>query len=181
MQHPVEPPSLLATEPPDHTRYRRLVTRVFTARAVERMRGRTEEIACELLDGLDPSAPVDLIGSYCAQLPLTVITEILGVPPAQRNQVLELGTRAAPSLDFALGWRQFRAVTDGLRGFGQWLDSHIEQLRRHPGEDLLSQLIEARDCGRRPRRPRAQGDRRTGACGRVRDHGQPPRERDRAA
>src|SRR3984957_6173991 len=45
VQHPVEPPSLLATEPPDHTRYRRMVTRVFTVRAVERMRERTEEIA----------------------------------------------------------------------------------------------------------------------------------------
>jgi len=145
VQNPVEPPSLLATEPPDHTRYRRLVTRVFTVRAVERLRVRTEAIAAELLDGLDPSAPVDLIDSYCVQLPLTVITEILGVPPAQRNQVLELGTRAAPSLDFALGWRQFRAVTSGLRDFGRWLDDHIEQLRRHPGEDLLSQLIEARD------------------------------------
>jgi cytochrome P450 len=71
------------------------------------------------------------------------------VPPAQRNQVLELGTRAAPSLDFALGWRQFRAVTSGLRDFGHWLDGHIEQLRRYPGEDLLSQLIEARDSGGR--------------------------------
>ena len=145
VQNPVEPPSLLAIEPPDHTRYRRLVTRVFTVRAVERLRVRAEAIAHELLDGLDPSTPVDLIPSYCAQLPLTVITEILGVPPAQRNQVLELGTRAAPSLDFGLGWRQFRAVTSGLRDFGHWLDDHIEQLRRQPGEDLLSQLIEARD------------------------------------
>ena len=85
--HPVEPPSLLATEPPDHTRYRRLVTRVFTVRAVERLRARAEAIAHELLDALDPAAPVDLIASYCALLPVTVITEILGVPPAQRNRV----------------------------------------------------------------------------------------------
>ena len=94
---------------------------------------------------LDPAAPADLIPSYCALLPVTVISEILGVPPAQRNRVLEMGTRAAPSLDFGLGWRRFRAVTAGLRDFDQWLDAHIEQLRRHPGEDLLSQLIEARD------------------------------------
>jgi cytochrome P450 len=100
VQNPVEPPSLLATEPPDHTRYRRLATRVFTVRAVERLRVRTEAIAHELLDGLAPSAPVDLIESYCAQLPLTVITEILGVPPAQRNRVLELGTRAASTIGF---------------------------------------------------------------------------------
>lgn len=145
VQHPLEPPSLLVTEPPDHTRYRKLVTRVFTVRAVERLRVRTEAIAHELLDGLDPAAPVDLISSYCAQLPVTVISEILGVPAGQRNLVLELGTRAAPSLDFGLGWRQFRTVTAALRDFAQWLETHVEQLRRHPGEDLLSQLIEARD------------------------------------
>ena len=143
--HPLEPPSLLVTEPPDHTRYRKLVTKVFTVRAVERLRVRTAAIAQELLDGLDPSAPVDLISSYCALLPVTVITEILGVPQEQRNRVLELGTRAAASLDFGLSWRQFRAVTAGLRDFSAWLDTHVDQLRRHPGEDLLSQLIEARD------------------------------------
>jgi len=143
--HPLEPPSLLATEPPDHTRYRKLVTRVFTARAVERLRVRTEAIAHELLDALNPAAPVDLVSSYCALLPVTVITEILGVPPADRNRVLELGTRAAPSLDFGLSLRGFRSVTAALRDFDQWLESHIEELRRHPGEDLLSQLIEARD------------------------------------
>jgi cytochrome P450 len=143
--HPLEPPSLLATEPPDHTRYRKLVNRVFTVRAVEHLRVRTEEIAHQLLDALDPSAPVDLISSYCVLLPVTVITEILGVPPAHRDRVLELGTHAAPSLDFGLSWRRFHAVTAGLRGFDQWLDGHIQELRRHPGNDLLSQLIEARD------------------------------------
>jgi cytochrome P450 len=143
--HPIEPPSLLVTEPPDHTRYRKLVTRVFTARAVERLRVRTEAIAHELLDGLDPSEPADLVSSYCALLPVTVIAEILGVPPGQRELVLELGSRAAPSLDFGLGWRQYRDVSAGLRGFAGWLDTHVEQLRRHPGTDLLSQLIEARD------------------------------------
>jgi len=142
--HPIQPPSLLVTEPPDHTRYRRLVTRVFTARAVEGLRVRTEEIAHELLDALDPTAPVDLIASYCAPLPVTVICEILGVPTAQRARVLELGRRGAPSLDFGLGWRRYRSVTAGLRDFDQWLVAHIERLRRHPGEDLLSQLIAAR-------------------------------------
>jgi cytochrome P450 len=143
--HPTESPSLLVTEPPDHTRYRKLVTRVFTVREVERLRGRTEAIAQELLDALDPTTPVDLVSSYCALLPVRVIGEILGVPSQQQAQVLELGTRAAPSLDFGLGWRRYREVVAGLRGFTQLLDAHIEQLRRHPGEDLLSQLIEARD------------------------------------
>jgi cytochrome P450 len=143
--HPIEPPSLLVTEPPDHTRYRKLVTRVFTVREVERLRVRTEVIAHELLDALDPATPTDLVSGYCALLPVTVISEILAVPPAQREQVLQMGTQAAPSLDFGLGWRRYRTVLSGLRDFTWWLDGHVEQLRRQPGEDLLSQLIGARD------------------------------------
>ncbi len=145
VMHPIEPPSLLVTEPPDHTRYRKLVTRVFTVRAVDGLRVRTEAIAAELLDAMDTAAPVDLISAYCAQLPVRVISEVLGVPPEQQSLLLELGSSAAASLDFGLGWRQFRSVTSGLRDFERWLESHIEELRRRPGEDLLSQLIEARD------------------------------------
>ncbi|CAM3559790.1 cytochrome P450 [Nocardioides zeicaulis] len=148
--HPVEPPSLLVTEPPDHTRYRRLVTRVFTMRAVERLRERTEEIAADLLDRLEPRAhdEVDLVESYCAQLPVTVIAEILGVPEHDRPRVLEFGSAAAPSLDFGLGLRRYRSVTQALAQFDAWLGRHLEQLRRVPGDDLLSELVAVRDEGR---------------------------------
>ena len=93
------------TEPPDHTRYRKLVTRVFTMRAVERLRERTEEIASDLLDSLEKraSGPVDLVDTYCSVLPVTVIAEILGVPEEERAQVLAFGAAAAPSLDLGLG------------------------------------------------------------------------------
>ncbi|GAB3578773.1 cytochrome P450 [Amycolatopsis endophytica] len=145
--HPIAPPSLLATEPPDHTRYRKLVTRVFTVRAVEKLRERTEEIARDLLDRLDPSGPVDLVETYCSLLPVTVIAEILGVPPAQRARVLELGTAAAPSLDLGLPWRQFRAVESALAAFDAWLGEHLDHLRANPGDNLLSQLAAAREDG----------------------------------
>jgi len=145
--HPVAPPSLLATEPPDHTRYRKLVTRVFTVRAVENLRARTEQIAHELLDAIDPGGPVDLVEAYCSLLPVTVIAEILGVPPEQRQRVLELGGAAAPSLDLGLSWRQFREVESALAEFDAWLGEHLEQLRRNPGDNLLSQLVAARENG----------------------------------
>lgn len=145
--HPVAPPSLLVTEPPDHTRYRKLVTRVFTVRAVENLRGRVEEIANDLLDRLDPASPTDLVETYCSQLPVTVIAEILGVPPRERDRVLRLGAAAAPSLDMGLPWRQFRAVEAALIAFDTWLGSHLEHLRERPGEDLLSQLVAAREDG----------------------------------
>jgi cytochrome P450 len=145
----VEPPSLLVTEPPDHTRYRRLVTRVFTMRAVERLRERTEEIAADLLDALEARAdgPVDLVESYCAQLPVTVIAEILGVPEHDREKVLRFGAAAAPSLDLGLSWREFRHVESALREFDEWLGEHIESLRRQPGDNLLSQLVAAQEGG----------------------------------
>lgn len=144
---PLEPPSLLVTEPPDHTRYRRLVTRVFTARAVEKLRSRTEQIATELLDTLDGSDVIDLVESYCTLLPVTVIAEILGVPANERRRVLAFGEAAAPSLDLGLSWRRFRSVEKALVEFDDWLGAHLGRLRDQPGEDLLSQLVAAHEDG----------------------------------
>ncbi|TYL45046.1 cytochrome P450 [Nocardioides sp. BGMRC 2183] len=146
---PLSEPSLLVTEPPDHTRMRKLVTRVFTVRAVERLRHRTEQVAEELLDELESRAaggdPVDLIDTYAAALPVTVICEILGVPLAERPIVRRFGTLAAPSLDLGLPLVRFRQVERTLREFDAWLRDHIEQVRRSPGDDLLSQLVAIRD------------------------------------
>lgn len=144
---PLVPPSLLVSEPPDHTRYRKLVTRVFTARAVENLRGRTQQIADELLDSLDPGRPVDLVAAYCSQLPVTVIAEVLGVPPEDRARVLEFGNAAAPSLDLGLGFGEFRRVERGLKQFEAWLDDHLNHLRRESGNDLMSQLVRIQEEG----------------------------------
>ena len=178
---PLTPPSLLVTEPPDHTRYRKLVTRVFTARAVEGLRVRTQEIADELLDGLDPSDPVELVSTYCSRLPVTVIAEILGVPPRDHGRVLEFGTAAAPSLDLGLSWSEFRHVEKGLGEFQTWLAAHLAHLRDHPGDDLMSQLVQGARRGTGPQRRGADGHRRPRAGRRFRDHGQPAGQRHRAA
>jgi cytochrome P450 len=144
---PLRPPSLLVTEPPEHTRYRRLVSGVFTPRAVERLRTRTEQVAADLLDRLDGSDPVELVEGYCTLLPVTVIAEILGVPLSERERVLAFGEAAAPSLDFGLGWREFRRVEAALEAFDTWLGEHVAELRRNPGDNLLSQLVAAREDG----------------------------------
>ncbi|MGV0806274.1 cytochrome P450 [Mycolicibacterium setense] len=145
--HPLLPPSLLAVEPPDHTRYRKLVSSVFTTRAVARLRERVQETANELLDSMDGAGVVDIVGRYCAQLPVAVISDILGVPDADRPQILRFGELGAPSLDIGLTWRQYQEVNSGIHGFESWLTDHLRQLRRNPGEDLLSQIIQASDAG----------------------------------
>ncbi|MDD4866271.1 MAG: cytochrome P450 [Mycobacterium sp.] len=146
--HPLRPPSLLAVEPPDHTRYRKTVSAVFTPRAVAALRQRVEQTAADLLDHLsDESGVVDIVGRYCSQLPVAIISDILGVPERDRRRVLEFGELAAPSLDIGLPWRQYRSAQKGLAGFNFWLAAHLQQLRRAPSDNLMSQLIQMAESG----------------------------------
>ncbi|MDX1885418.1 cytochrome P450 [Mycolicibacterium sp. 120270] len=148
--HPLRPPSLLSVEPPDHTKYRKLVSSVFTPRAVATLRKRVEETATALLDELeDDGGVVDIVERYCSQLPVTVIGDILGVPDEDRSRILHFGEMGAPSLDIGVTWRQFQQVHEGIVGFNNWLAGHLQELRRNPGDDLMSQIIKASDEGPR--------------------------------
>src|SRR3984957_5943843 len=146
--HPLRPPSLLAVEAPEHTRYRKTVSSVFTTRAVAALRDGVEQTAVTLLDQLScKPGVVDIVDRYCAQLPVAIISDILGVPDADRRRILEFGELAAPSLDFGLTWPQYRRVQHGIAGFNFWLAEHLQQLRRNPGDDLMSQLIRKAESG----------------------------------
>ena len=146
--HPLRPPSLLAVEPPEHTRYRKTVSSVFTSRAVNALRDRVEDTATDLLGALSEGpGVVDIVAGYCSKLPVAVISDILGVPDADRPRVLEFGELAAPSLDLGVSWPQYQRVQKGIAGFNSWLADHLQTLREHPGEDLMSQLIQVADEG----------------------------------
>ena len=146
--HPLEPPSMLSVEPPEHTRYRKLVSSVFTTRAVAALRDRVQEAANKLLDELgDEPGVVDVVEQYCSPLPVSVIGDILGIPEAARPRILEFGELAAPSLDIGLTWPQYQRVHRGIEGFNYWLSNHLHELRRNPGDDLMSQIIRASDDG----------------------------------
>ncbi|MCA0143853.1 cytochrome P450 [Blastococcus sp. LR1] len=146
---PIDPPSMLAVDPPEHARYRRLVSRAFSARAVTHFRERTEQIAEELLDDLERDAgggqPVDLVARYASLLPVTVISEMLGVPVSMREQFLAWGDGASPSLDMGLTWSTHRSVERNLAELDSWFTGHLRRLRDEPGDDLLSQLVVAAD------------------------------------
>jgi cytochrome P450 len=140
--HPLRPPSLLAVEPPDHTRYRKTVSSVFTARAVAALGDRVEQTAETLLDQLArETGVVDVANQYCAHLPIAIIGDILGVPDSDRSHILEFGELAAPSLELGLSWRRYQRVQRGIAGFNSWLAEHLRQLRRAPGDNLMSQLV----------------------------------------
>jgi cytochrome P450 len=146
---PLDPPALLAVEPPDHTRYRRLVSKVFTPRAIENLRGRVEITTDELLDRLDGASTADLVAQYARLLPVTVIAEILGVPMNMRDQFLRWGDGAAPLIDFGIPYRTYRTADTAVRNFNSWMYGHFDRLRANPGDDLLSQLVMLDDDGER--------------------------------
>lgn len=141
---PVDPPSMLAVDPPLHTRYRKQVARAFTARKVGRMGDRVDQVAASLLDDLGGVDSFDLIDRYASQLPVTVIADLLGVPEQDRGRLLQLGNEAAVTLDPGLSWRQFRRAEQALREMHAWFAGHVERIvaqsDEQPGDDLISQL-----------------------------------------
>ncbi|WP_285651047.1 cytochrome P450 [Actinomycetospora sp. NBRC 106375] len=144
---PIEPPSMLAVDAPDHPRYRKLVSRAFTAKRVAALRERTSEVAQELLDDMDRAArdgdghTVDLVARYASLLPVTVISEMLGVPASMRDQFLEWGDGAATSLDMGLTRRAHASMERHLAALNDWMREHLRRLRREPGDDLLSSIV----------------------------------------
>ncbi|WP_338040142.1 cytochrome P450 [Nocardia huaxiensis] len=143
--NPAESPSMLLTDPPEHTRLRRSVQSAFTPYAIARLRTRVESVTKELLDGLAAAETPDLIRGFAAQVPVAIISEMLGFPDASRDEFLEWGDRITALLDIGVSWPQWRDAVESQMGMDGYLDRHIEKLRRDPGEDILSSLVTAGD------------------------------------
>jgi cytochrome P450 len=138
---------MLNTDPPDHTRLRRLVTKAFTHRRIQALRPRIEAITDSLLDDLAAAAtapdgtskPIDLIESFAFPLPLTVICELLGVPTDDRADFRRWTTVVVAD----------DAPEDELRSASHAMAGYLSQLlaekRRRPADDLLTALTQARD------------------------------------
>jgi len=141
---PLDPPSLLVVDPPDHTRYRRLVSRVFTARAVAAMAPDVERIATGLLDAIEEQAEdgvVDLVPAYAKRLPVAVIAHLMGIPERMLDQFLSWSDSAAPALDLGLTYREYAVADRALQETNRWLREHFRRLRAGDGDDLLSRLV----------------------------------------
>lgn len=136
-----EPPSMLVVDPPDHTRFRRLVSRAFTPRATAAFEPVVQRTADALLDALElRGGTVDLVETYAAQLPVLVIADLLGVP-VDREDFLHWGAAAAATLDPGLPFRRYVSAERALRAMHAFLREHFEHLRREPADDLVSRLV----------------------------------------
>jgi len=132
--------SMLSSDPPDHTRLRKLVAREFTARRVEGLEPRVREIADGLLDEMLalPDRRTDLVDAYAFPLPITVICELLGVPFLDRDAFRAWSGTVVGSAPAQEKAAAKAAVTDYLAGL-------LEEKRKQPGEDLLSALLHTAD------------------------------------
>ncbi len=141
LPNPIEPPAMIAVDPPHHTRYRKLVAREFTPRAVRRLTDRIDEVTGELLDALAARNSADLIADFAAELPAAIISEMLGVPADVRARMLAAGEAGAALLDVGISWRAYRRAQEGLRDSRDFLEEHLDRLRAEPGENILSALV----------------------------------------
>lgn len=147
--NPVEPPSMLMIDPPDHTRIRKSVSAAFTPRAIGRLRDRVESVTAELLDALPPDGSADLIAAFAQQVPIAIITEMLGFPQASRDEFLSWGDAASPLLDIGISWRAWRDAYAAMGVMDEYLNGHLATLRATPGEDILSSLVTAGELNER--------------------------------
>lgn len=132
--------NLLNMDPPDHTRIRRLVTQAFTAGRVERMRPGIQSLADRLLDSVADRGRADLVGEFAAPLPITVICDLLGVPHESRRDF-----RAWTDALLAPNPEAPDGVKSAVAAMVTYFPQLIADKRRTPGNDLLSDLINARD------------------------------------
>ncbi|MFE6843227.1 cytochrome P450 [Streptomyces sp. NPDC057686] len=132
--------NMLEADPPHHTRLRRLVAREFTARRVQAMRPRVQQITDDLLDAMAdrPQRTADLIKALAFPLPMTVIGELLGVPDLDRERFSYWSKEVlAPT--------SVTPSTNAHQKLGDYLAELVEAKAKDPGEDLLSALIRTRD------------------------------------
>ncbi|WP_116209645.1 cytochrome P450 family protein [Streptomyces olivoreticuli] len=138
--HPAVAHTMLATDPPQHTRLRRLVTKAFTTGAVDRLRPYIEHTVDQLLDGIPKTGEADLVAALAIPLPVTVICQMLGVPEADRAQV-----RTWSNDLFSAG--QPQRIDAASHAVADYMADLIAAKRRAPDDSLLHDLITVHDEG----------------------------------
>ena len=141
--------SILGMDPPDHTRLRRLVSKAFTPRTIEALRPRVEEMVEHALDTMAADGVTDVVDRLAFPLPFDVISEMLGMPEADKDQIREWSGAIVKTLDPILSDDELAAAFAANTALNRHLDAVIEWKRLNPADDLLTALIEAEEDGDR--------------------------------
>jgi cytochrome P450 len=135
--------SLLALEPPGHTRLRTLVNRAFVSRNVEQLRPRIERLANEMIDGFEADGEVELIKAFAAPIPAVVIAEMIGLPAEMAPQLLNWSNRMVQMYMYGVTRETELDADRASADFMAYLREVIAERRRAPKEDLLTHMLNA--------------------------------------
>ena len=134
--------SLLALEPPEHTRLRKLVNRAFLNRQVSLMSEGIRELADRCLDNVQNKGHFDLLKHYATPIPVTVITRLLGVSEAAGTQLIDWSHAMVRVYTMTQSLDEEHRANQAAADFRQFLKECLVQKRKQPGDDLLSHLIQ---------------------------------------
>jgi cytochrome P450 len=138
---PPDPTSLIAMDPPEHSRIRRLVSRAFNARRLVALAPTIEKTAAGLIDALVAAGPPgELVNDLALPLPIGVICELLGVPFADRKRFQQLADAV-----LSLTAHRKDEVLDARQELNTYFGRLIEDKSREPKQDLLSELVTAQE------------------------------------
>jgi cytochrome P450 len=140
---------LIFLDPPDHTRLRKLVSKAFTPRSIERLRPRVHEVVDAILDRAADERRLDVVADLGYELPVIVICELLGVPLDDRPQFAGWSSAASRLLDDDLTAAELDAGVVAALSFAQYFAELFEVRRRDPRDDLVSGLIAVEEQGDR--------------------------------
>jgi cytochrome P450 len=140
--------TMLQQDPPDHTRLRGLVVKAFTARRVEDMRPRIQEIVDENLDRIIPQGKMDLIEDFAYRLPVTVICDMLGIPQEHREMFYTGARNSGRILEpVPMTPEEIKQGNAGQAMIKMYFDQLFDLRRKNPGDDLTTQLLHAEEDG----------------------------------
>ena len=144
---PSEPPSMLFSDPPDHTRLRALVNKAFIPQAIEALKSRIRAIAEELLDQVHDPAAFDVIETIAYPLPVIVMAELLGVPTRDRAQFKVWSDQRARLLEPTITASEIQVAIQAGREFDAYFMDVINARRKEPRDDLISTLVAVEEAG----------------------------------
>jgi cytochrome P450 len=140
--------TMLQQDPPDHTRLRGLVAKAFTARRVEDMRPRIQQIVDENLDRIVPQGKMDLIEDFAYRLPVTVICDMLGIPMEHREMFYTGARNSGRILEpVPMTPEEIKQSNAGQAMIKMYFDQLFAIRRKDPGDDLTTQLLHAEEAG----------------------------------
>jgi|DewCreStandDraft_1066081.scaffolds.fasta_scaffold00059_118 cytochrome P450 len=139
---------MVFTDPPYHTRVRMLVNKAFTPVSVEKLRPRARQIIDELLSQVEPRGHMEFIRDFAFHLPVIVISEYLGVPVEDREQVKEWSDETSRVFFIRADEPDRRERSqEGLQRLLEYFEPMVHERRKHPRDDLITALVQAEERG----------------------------------